>query len=80
MARSLLYFDPMPDQQSAVAHVALENGLTKEVPITLVINEEYSDIVNYHFYYNNDKITNEVQARKHKIVAITLTKIIRINI
>ena len=73
-------FDPQPDEQELIAHIALENGLTKHEFVTGRIVEEYPDIGWLYFYYKGKKIDTHKKARKHKIVEITLKRTVRIGL
>ena len=64
--------DPM---QNETAEVLLADGISKE-KVSLVIEEEFSDLITFYFYYKGEKITNEKQARKAGISCIIITRII----
>ena len=62
-------------QQIEKAEVLLADGITREF-VNLVIEEEFSDLINFYFYYKGEKITNEKQARKAGLSCIIITRTI----
>ena len=68
--------DPMQNQ---IAEVQLADGVTREF-VTLVITEEFSDLINFYFYYKGKKITNEKQAREAGLSCVIITRMITYSI
>ena len=73
-------FDPEPDAQTLIAHIALKSGLTKPEIVSGKILEEYSDKGWLYFYYKGEKITTHERAQELNIVELTLKRKIRINL